>query len=168
MELKLKLEKEDWLAFNRYLCKKIAAKNKTVFDNFFINIFLWMIIGFAIIFTAKQFGGFHWPTAVITSIVFLLFYFVLFIKQKKLQAAIEPMENGSFCRELEYKISEEGITTRDGTISWDLILHIERAQGMIMLYLDSAFALIFPEQKLEDPDKFYECVSSLHSNVTAH
>ena len=167
MEFKLKLGKEDWLAFNRYLCKKISEQNKTIFDNVFISVFVWMVIGFAIVFTTKQLGGFHWPTAAIISIVFLFLYFTMFIKQKKLQAAFEPMENGSFCRELTYKFSEEGISTKDGTISWDLILQIERAQGMIMLYLDSAFALVFPEQKLENPDKFYEYVSSLHSNVTA-
>lgn len=166
MEFKLELGKEDWRAFNGYLCKKVSAKNKTIFDNFFINVSVWMIIGFVIIFTTKQYGGFHWPTAAVTSIVFIFLYLVIFIKHKKLQAALEPMDNGSFCRELTYKISQEGISTEDGTISWDLILRIERAQGMIMLYLDTAFALIFPEQKLEHPDKFYDYISSLHSNVT--
>jgi hypothetical protein len=166
MEFKLKLEKEDWRAFNGYLFKKLSAKNKTVFDNFFINVSVWMTIGFVIMYTAKQFGGLHWPTAAITSIVFLLLYSLIFAKHKKLQTAIEPMENGSFCRELTYKFSEEGISTKDGIVSWDLILQIERAEGMIMLYLDTAFALVFPEQKLEQPDEFYDYVSSLHSNVS--
>lgn len=166
MEFKLELGKEDWRNFNTYLCKKLSMKNKTLFDNFFVSVFVWMIIGFVIIFTIKKFGGVHWPTAAITSLVFMFLYLVIFYKNKKIQAGFEPMDNGSFCREHTYKFSEEGISTEDGTISWDLILQIERAQGMIMLYMDTAFALIFPEHKLEHPDKFYDYISALRSNVT--
>ncbi len=67
-----------------------------MFDNFFINVFVWMIIGFVIVFTTKQFGGVHWPTAAVTSVVFLFFYLVMFIKNKKLQVAFEPLDNGFF------------------------------------------------------------------------
>lgn len=165
MEFELKLEKADWHVFNTYLCKRLSLKNKTLFDNFFFSVFIWMIIGFVIIIILKMFGGFHWPTAAVTSLVFVFVYLIIFYKNKKIQTAFEPMDNGSFCRAHIYKFSEEGISTGDGTISWDMILKIERAQGMIMLYMDTAFALIFPEHKLEHPDKFYEYISAQYSNV---
>ena len=166
MEFTLKLEKEDWRAFNNYICKKLAAKTKTLFNNFFVNVFAWMIIGFSIVFTIKRLGGIHWPTAAITAMIFVFAYFAMFYRNKKARAAFEPMDNGSFCRERTFKFSEEGMSTGDGIVPWDLILQIERAQGMIILYLDTVSALVFPERKLEHPDKFYDYISALHSNAT--
>ncbi len=55
MEVKLELGKEDWRVFNGYLCKKVSAKNKALFDNFFINVFVWMVIGyFALTHTGRM------------------------------------------------------------------------------------------------------------------
>ena len=166
MEIKLKLEKQDWRVFNKYLCKKVAMKNKSLLDNVFVNIIIWMTIGLIIIFTFESFGGLHWPTAVVVTLVFVYLYLITFLKNKQLLSALEPMDNGSFCREHSYKFAEEGITTENGIIPWSMILEIERAQGMILLYLDTAIALVFPEQKLEQPDKFYDYVSKLHSSVS--
>lgn len=158
MKIAIKLEKEHWRAFNSYLCKKLAENNKTVFDNFLVNIIIWMVLGFSILFTLKMFGGIHWPTALLTSLVFVFIGLVLFYKNRAFQKAFEPMDNGSFCAEHSYQFLETGILTEDGAIPWSKIILVERAQGMILLYLDTAFALIFPEDKLEHPDEFYDLV----------
>jgi len=41
---------------------------------------------------------------------------------------------------------------------------IERAQGMIIIYLDTVFGYVFPESKLDDPDGFYKYISEHFKN----
>jgi hypothetical protein len=36
---------------------------------------------------------------------------------------------------------------------------------MIMIYLDTAYAYVFPESKLDNPDEFYNFITEQYSNV---
>ena len=70
----------------------------------------------------------------------------------------------------KFKFSEQGISiTSEGyktDCSWGVVKKIERAQGMILLYLDTVYAYILPESKLGDPDDFYAYIKAQHANAT--
>lgn len=105
---------------------------------------------------------FHWPTAVVVGAVFIVLT-VLFIRHlNKLKGYFSPSEDGCFIGTHRINVNEVGIETRgngySGHYAWSVIRSVEREGGVIMLFIDSANALIFPEDRLEDPDGFYKLV----------
>lgn len=162
MEITITLDVEDWERFQSYLEKELPKKVKSWTDNTLFMLVLWAAIAFATLFLLRQVGEFHWPTAGVVT-----FFFVLLIAQfvynlVRFRKALAPSETGAYIGEHHFSFDDEGIKTRgdcyESVHRWPLVQRIERADGAIYIFLDTAFAYVFNEAKLEDPESFYNYI----------
>ena len=170
MEIQINLQIEDWKLYQSYIAKELPKQHKNWMSSFWVNLFVWMVV--AIIFMAlfQRFSHFHWPTAISISIFFVLISVLFFFNMLKIRKAYEPLENGTFCGSHTFAFTGEGITSEgkgyEAHYSWEVVKKIERAPGMILIYIDKAYAFVFPESKLDNPDEFYNFISEQYSNAT--
>jgi len=159
MIFEIKLDKKDWYNFQSYLCRTLSKKGRTWIDNFWVNIGIWIVIGFLASIYIKKYGDIHWPTfilvAILVSIFFALNKYSAIVKSK----VFDPSSEGTFCGLHTFTLSEFGIESKgQGYVSqhsWDVVKHVERQNDVIIIFIDTAFAYVFPESKLKDPDLVY-------------
>jgi len=48
---------------------------------------------------------------------------------------------------------------------WSVVKRIERANGMILIYLDTACAYVLPENKLEDPSRLFNYLNEEYKKI---
>lgn len=161
MEISINYEYDDWVKFQSYLSKKIQSeiKTKSWTNNMLFNMILWTGIGVLLMFLFKKVSLFHWPSALLVSGALISIFVIYIFNLKKYQRAFAPKNEGGFLGSHSFLITEHGIvSTGDGykcTHSWKTIKQISRENGLIMLFIDTANAFIFPEHKLKEPDEFY-------------
>jgi len=170
MDIQITLEKEDWKRYQSYIERELPKHLKTWMNSFWVNMLVWMIIAFIFMSIYRQFTSFHWPTAISVGIFFILIAALFFLNLFKIRKAFEPSEKGSFCGEHFFKFTDQGIESKGsgykGSHSWAIVKKVERVQGMILIYIDTAYAFVFPESKLIDPDGLFKYISERYSNVT--
>lgn len=168
MEIKINLQKEDWRRYQSYIGKALPNNRKTWMDSFWVNMFVWMVVGIVFMTIFRKFSHFHWPTAVSVAIFFVIISALYFFNCVKIRKAFEPLESGTFCGDHKFTFSSKGIASEgegyEGCHSWRIVKNIERASGMILIYLDTAQAYVFPESKLDNPDEFYNYISGQYSS----
>ncbi|WP_299948240.1 YcxB family protein [uncultured Microbulbifer sp.] len=171
MEIQITLQKEDWKQYQSYIEKELPKHLKTWMDSPWINMLIWMVIAFVFLSIFNRHSTFHWFTAISVSVFFILISTLFIFNMFKIRRAFEPSDQGTFCGSHKFTFDDSGINSEGrgykGTQSWEIVKKIERAQGMIMIYLDTTYAYVFPESKLEDPDGFYKYISERYSNVTS-
>lgn len=170
MEIQINLQKEDWKIYQSYIEKELPKQQKTWMDSFWVNIFVWMVIAIIFMTIFQSFSHFHWPTAISVAIFFILIFALFLVNMFKIRKAFEPLENGVFCGSHKFTFTSKGIASKgkgyEAYHSWEIVKNIERVSGMILIYLDTAYAYVFPESKLDYPDEFYNYISEQYSNVT--
>ncbi len=172
MEIKLNLRKEDWMLFQAHVEKELPKQIKTWMDSFWASLVIWIVV-VTISMTLFQYSGeAHWPTAIGTAIFFILIFVSVFANMFKMRKAFEPLEDGVFCGDHTFTFSGEGIASEGrgykGHHSWEIVKQIERTPEMILIYLDKAYAYVFPVSRLDSPDEFFKYISEQWSNVTGN
>jgi len=169
MELNIRYEKDDWIAFQSYLEKEMCKSTKSWHDSMWVNFVIWLVIAFTF-FSYFQSGlTFSWSTAGIVSFFFIFIYAQIFLSSIKIKEAFRPLEGGTFLGEHQFTFDNEYIHTKGkgykASHSWGVITRLKKSDEGIYLFLDSAYAYIFPLSKLENPDQFYQYVTE-KINVT--
>ncbi|WP_196140302.1 YcxB family protein [Aliikangiella sp. G2MR2-5] len=173
MQIEITYEKEDWRKYSGYITSMLPKAVRSPLDKGWVNVLIWLYIGFFIVMILKNLESIHAPTAVYEAIFLSSLYLIFRPNKKKLLEAYAPMENGVFIGEHKYTFTDEGIGhTTDGYKgfhSWTNVIKIVRVNGMIMLFVDTESAFIFPEEKIEDPDALYnfalECNKALKKDA---
>ena len=162
MHIQITLDKEDWKSFLSHVEKELAKNTKNWTDSILFNVAIWAIIAFTIMFLIKRSGEVHWPTASGVAALFVIFIIIFFARMVKLRNASAPSEDGIFLGEHEYIFDDDGINSKgkyyESSHKWASVMKIERANGIIIIYLDTLFAFILPEKKLDNPNKIYEFI----------
>lgn len=167
MEVEIQLTKEDWMKFNKFVQKRTLKKLKGFVDGFFGNLLIWLIliVIFVILFLTVK--VWHWPTAIFVTTVFIVMISLFLWNIYRLQSSLMPSEQGSFIGKHHFVFDEKGIHSEGkgyrGFHSWDVVKSIERHSGIIILFLDTAFGYIFPENQLENPAEFLDRVNQLRA-----
>ena len=171
MEIVIDLKKEDWRCYQSYMEKALRKRQQGWRDSLGVNLLLSMIAGMAFMYLFQAFSHFHWPTAIAVAALFVLLFALFYLDMLRIRNACEPLESGTFCGTHRFTFSEHGVTTEGNGYSshhsWEAVKKIDRASGMILIFLDRVYAFVFPESKLDDPEKLYQRISELHSNATA-
>ena len=170
MEIQIKLEKEDWKKYQSYLEKELPKHSKSWMNSFWVQMLIWMILAFIFMVIFQNFSAFHWPTAASVAIFFILFAALWVFNIIKIRKAFEPSETGLLCGIHTFKFTEHGIDSEGkgytGYHGWEIVKKVERAKGMIIVYVDTAYAYVFPESKLDNPDNFYAYILDQYSKFT--
>ena len=165
MEIDIQLRKEDWLKFNQFVQKRTLKKLKGFVDGFFGNLVIWsvLIMIFVILFSTVK--VWHWPTAISVATVFTIIIGLFFWNIYRLQSSLMPSEQGSFIGKHHFVFDENGIHSEGkgytGFHSWDVVQSIEYHSGVLILFLDTTFGYIFPEDQLDNPAEFLERINQL-------
>lgn len=164
MEILVNLDIKDWTAYQAHLEKSLSVRNKPWFDGFWFNLISWFVMS-TVFFTFFQSSDeFNWSTAGIVTCLFVFIYIQSFFRGIKIKRAFEPLPDGSFCGRHKFNFDDSGICSEgDGYHAehkWSLVQRVERTNSAIYIFIDSTLAFIFPISKLENPDDFYDYVSS--------
>jgi uncharacterized membrane protein len=170
MEVNITYEKNDWLCFQSYLEKEIVKKSRASWDKVLSNLIVWAVIGSVGMFVYRQFNHFHWPTAGYV-FAFCTVIFIFFIRDmNKLKHKFAPTESGVFIGTHKFEFTKEGIKSNGAGYNsfhtWSVVKKIVRENGSIMLFLDTAYAYIFPEHKLDDPNGFYDYLKECNKQLS--
>ena len=164
MEISVKLDIQDWKTYQTYLEKNLSARNKPWLDSLWFNLVSWFVISLVFFTFIQGTDEFNWTTAGVVSLFFIFIYVQLILSGVKIKRAFEPLPEGSFCGRHTFHFNDNGIHSEGkgyhGEHSWSLVQRIERTNDAIYIFMDSALAFIFPLCQLEDPEGFYEFVSS--------
>jgi hypothetical protein len=170
MEVNITYEKNDWLQFQSYLEKELVSKGRTSWVKVLSNLIVWTVIGSIGMFAYRQFDEFHWPTAGYV-FAFCTVIFILFIRDmNKLKQKFAPTESGIFIGTHKFDFTKQGIKSNgegyNSFHTWSVVKKIVRENGSIMLFLDTAYAYIFPENKLDNPDDFYDYIKECNKQLS--
>ncbi|MCP3873900.1 MAG: YcxB family protein [Desulfobacteraceae bacterium] len=128
-----------------------------------LDLIVWLalILFFYIGFTYV--GSVHYPTAILISCIFLIVIGLWFWNLIRLKRALAPSEQGPFLGKHHYLFDEAGIQLKGKGYKrcndWYSVKSIERGNGMIMLFIDTAQAFIFPENQIDDIDEFMKNIN---------
>jgi hypothetical protein len=165
MEIQIDLEKQDWVRYQAYVEKKLQSESKTVKGRRWITALTW-VVTIAFMLALNFIDQFDWPTAAYVSLALLSLCGVVVLHLAITRKTIEPANDGVFCGRHTFTFTEEGIASRGhgyhGLHSWDLVKHVVRAQGLILIFLDSVYAYVLPESKLPNPDEVFDYVTRQH------
>ncbi len=170
MEIEIDLDKTDWAKYQAYVQKTLPAEAKAGLSKRWTNILLWILtIGFLLALNLLE--RFDWPTAIFVSLVFISFFGILLFQLWTARNAFEPSADGVFCGRHTFTFTDEGIASRGrgyhGLHAWELVKRVVRAEGMILIFLDSIYAYVLPESKLPDPDEVFDFVTRQHRAALA-
>lgn len=168
MEIQIKLDKNDWKKYQKHIENELPKSLNLWINNFWINMVSWMVVTIAFMTIFKRFSEFHGPTAISVAVFFILIFAIFKLNMFKVRKAFEPSEIGTFCGEHTFIFSDDGIVSKGAGYSakhsWEIVKKVERANGMVLVYLDTCSAFLFPEAKLENPEQFYTDLSQYHLN----
>lgn len=163
MEIEITLEKEDWRRFQAHVEKQLWKQQKNWTDLFWVNLVFWALMAAILMMFFHKFSEFHWPSGLFVFVIFALIAALYSYKANKLRKAYEPMETGVFCGKHKFVFTDEEIISEgegyQGRHAWKIVKRVERGNGIILIFLDTMHAYVFPEGKLDNPDEFYEYVS---------
>lgn len=162
MNVTLKLELEDWRQFQSFLEKDLQKSVKSWWNGHWFTFLFSVSLCLAILLALEAFGGIHWPTAGSVALLLAMVIGLHVAHLFKLRQAFSPSDSGIFVGEHRFDFGEDGIKIAgqdyETWLSWDRVQRIERSDDMIMIFLDTAFAYLFPVSKLDDPDGLYACL----------
>jgi hypothetical protein len=168
MEVVLELEKADWWRFMSHVEKRCA---KNIGNTAFSSMAYWFVIAILFMWMFRDLDSFHWETAITVSVFFLLLLASFILRISKMRKASEPSAKGVFVGKHKFIIGDDGIRSEGvgytGSHSWTAVKEIERTKDMVLIYLDTTFAFVFPDSKLEDADEFYRFVNERYKAATA-
>ncbi|WP_448546444.1 hypothetical protein [Thalassotalea fusca] len=160
MEVKIKLSVKDWESYQSFLGSEAPRKYYSGWWLTLINAVVWFLGVVIVMATVDTISSFHWPTAITVCVLFLLIIVNHLINRPRvLLASFAPDIEGSFCGTHYFRLTDESIIAKsDGYTSehsWFLFKRIVRSHGLVMLFIDTANAFIFPESELADAEAFY-------------
>ncbi len=163
MKFDLKLTAAQWSGFQKYMQRKKQKELKGIINGFWVDLIIWIALAFFFYIGFTYVGSVHYPTAIIISCIFLIVIGLWIWNVIRLNRALAPSEHGPFLGKHRCIIDEAGIhLERKGYkryVDWHAVKLVERGNGMIMLFIDTAQAFIFPENQIDDIDEFMQKIN---------
>jgi hypothetical protein len=136
-------------------------------NSFWFNLVLWMVISFAFMLIFQNLSKFHWPTAGAVAFFFVCVWILAVFNVLKQRKVFAPSDEGVFVGSHRFLFDEEGIHSEGiGYKSfhhWGVVKATKRDAGMIMVFIDTALAFVFPEDRLDDPETLYHALMRYQS-----
>ena len=157
MEINLKLTQADWVNFNKFIQRNKQKEQKGFPTGFWGNMILWLFLVMIFTILFRLIERLHWPTAAFVSFIFILMMCYFFFSLFKLQKAFMPSIEGTFVGSHKFIFDENGINSSGKGYKsfheWTTVKRIERSNNLVLIFIDTAHAFIFPESQLADDDE---------------
>ena len=146
------ITKQDYLEYSDFAVKRLCVPKNQKNSGFLKNMIIWFVLAFAymMVFQIKpiSFSDFHWQSALITAIPFLIFIVAFLYETNKFKKLSIPNENGVMIGEKKLEFQSDGImeTYHLGSCfyKWEAIEAIEENKGDLYIFVDKLLALIIP------------------------
>ncbi|MCJ8270861.1 MAG: YcxB family protein [Psychrosphaera sp.] len=162
MQIKINIQVQDWLAFQRHIERAANEKNTDGGSRFWSNFFIWMVTSITLTIALQTVDAFHWPSAIVVVLIFVIFISLHFINLRSIRNTLKPSKDGIFCGEHEFNFDDNGFHAQgEGYHShyqWLIVKKTERVNGLVLIYLDAFQAIVIPERDLENPDELYQFI----------
>jgi hypothetical protein len=173
MLITIKTSQADWFAFNQHALNQLSKNYRTWLDNPWVMMPCWTLLAVLLLFIFNLGNHFHLGTAIAVAVFLIAFICTLVINSKLKQKAFAPSLKGTFIGEHQFVIDETGIgSTGNGYQAhhaWHVVQKIERIvhaeRKLILVYIDTCYAFIFPEDQLNHPDDFYQLINQYTQKV---
>jgi len=163
MEIEIQLEKKHWMKFNKFVQKHRQKDLKGFKGGFFSNLAIWLILTLIFIGLFRTVQVWHWPTAIFVMTLFIAIIILFLWNMYSLQSSLMPSELGTFVGNHRFVFNEDGIHSEGKGYKayhdWSVIKSVERNDDIIILFLDTAYGFLFPEDQLENPTEFINMVN---------
>lgn len=165
--------KEDFIKYSKFACSRLTQPKVKISRPFSMNLVIWFVVSLALFMFIQSRGfplpNFHWPSALATSVPFLIFIFAFFAYLNKIEKGSIPKENGLMLGFRTIEINESGIKDFNhlgtSTYNWEALEEIVTHEGNVYLFLDTILAQIIPSSAFEtksDMEEFVQFISTLH------
>ena len=144
--------KTDYLNFTTYAFKRLCTSQPKGSTGFIKNMIIWFILTIAFMFVfqidAISLSRFHWPSAAIAALPFVVFIAAYSRNMHKLRQSSTPNENGLMLGEKTIEFGIDGITEINPLgncfYKWECVESVEENNGDLYIFLDKLLALIIP------------------------
>ncbi|MCC5451924.1 YcxB family protein [Rheinheimera sp. UJ51] len=148
----IRVTEKDYLNFTHYAFKRLCTPQPKGAIGFIKNMVIWCILTIAFMFVFQidsiSLSRFHWPSATITALPFVVFFVVYFNNMHKLRQSSIPNQNGLMLGEKTIEFGTDGITEINPLgkcfYKWESVESVEDNSGDLYIFLDKLFALIIP------------------------
>ncbi len=170
MEFAIELDINDWKSYNLFLTKWIKAKKSVGWRKQLKSLLLWLAIG-VVMATVFSAGGYalHWPTLIAVVIFLALLVFSFLAEVSENQLLMQPEPGGSFLGVHTFRFDDVGIHSSgahyQATHDWSSPRNLVRENGLILVFVDTTLAFVFPERKLADPSALFDYLSRRAENA---
>lgn len=169
ISFELNLEPRDWQAYQQVLDGLLSEKAARWSDKRWLKITTWLGLVVLFVLLWQFVGDFHWPTAAIVTVIFVLVSSFFLFSLQQLRRAYQPSELGLFCGQHRFSLSDAGIEVQgdfyQARIDWLQVLKIHQQGGLIILFVDNAQALILPEYQLSQPTQVLTTARAMHAHA---
>ena len=169
MTFEITFDEQDWKRFQSTLCSDLPKSRYKFIYGFTFNMIVWIALGAIFLAIYESVGGIHWASfSAAASVALIVFAYSIF-QSWLTRKAFSPSESGTFIGKHKYELSESGISWHGNgyksEVSWNVVQRICRLNGQILVFIDTAVALIFPENKVSDPDMLYTKLKEFHEKT---
>lgn len=163
---------EHWRLFTKHLQQTVYKNHKTWLDKLWITWPAYFVIAL-VLFALHDWWSprpFDNATAVVTFVFMLVNFMGLIYNATLKQQAYAPRQDGNFLQPHQYTIDEHGIQAQSkhssGQHDWFCVNRIDRVANknnpIILVFLDTMFAHIIPENQLQNPDATYQTLVAFY------
>ncbi len=164
MEVQLTLDKNDWVRYQHHIKGILGQRAKNRASGFWadllINVVLLSFFVLVVIPYLVPDTGLHRPTVISLFSIIAAGILWRYFKNRQIDM---PAEQGLFYRQRRFHFSETGVRIEgrgfNCCYSWSVIQSIEHTEGMILLWLDTADALLLPDTRLTNPEALFNHIS---------
>ena len=165
--------KTDYLNFTNYAFKRLCAPLPKGGAGFMKNMIIWCISAIAFMFVFQidslSLSGFHWPSAAIAALPFVVFIVAYSSNMRKLRQSSTPNENGLMLGEKTIEFGTDGITEINPLgkcfYKWESVESVEDNNGDLYIFLDKLLALIIPASSFSSDTEKAELQSIVKKHV---
>ena len=168
MDIEIKLTRDHWNEFNRFVNKLRAKQINILFGSFWLNLIAWCVLVLIIMIlyglTKRRIDA---PTAeLLFFIFFILFMFFALVLYKHIKA-LAPSEKGLLLGTHYFIFDEKGIHSKgkgyESFHQWSTVIDIEVSKKLVILFLDTIYAFIIPIDQLDDHKSFLDEIEILRN-----
>ncbi|WP_417705667.1 YcxB family protein [Rheinheimera aquimaris] len=165
--------KTDYLNFTNYAFKRLCTPQPKGGIGFIKNMIIWCVLTIAFMFVFQidsiSLSSFHWPSAAIAALPFVVFIVAYYINMRKLRQSSIPHENGLMLGEKTIEFATAGITEINPLgrcfYKWESVESVEDNSGDLYIFLDKLLALIIPASSFSSDIEKAELQSILKKYV---
>lgn len=168
MELQITTTPDDWMRFQKFTINHIQKKTKGLINTriaIFILFFVAIVLSFLVNFFRIDIPV---NRNILIIATFILIFAILYYNKMRSLKAIQPSNDGPMTGQHTILFDSTGIHESaklyEIHYKWAAVKEIVHATGLILIYIDTVFAILIPDDQVGDVDTFIKTIEGYRNN----